>query len=181
MNTKLLNTNHADECGRVQTIVLVLVAFLMGVAVDAFWRSSKPAGNDPVSKEFTQQAAGPAMESPKPVPVSVSISKPDPAALETVNRFIPNVKSASFEEGARVLRDAAVIEFQKTVRELQARQKKLELEFIQGQKEQSVEKQQLATKQLRELQLEQMEKLQQIAASSKAQIDAFQQLKSGGP
>jgi GTPase SAR1 family protein len=106
------------------------------------------------------------------------VSEPDPDAVAAVNRFIPNVSSASLEEGTRILREAALAEFQQTVEELQGRQKKVQLDFAQGQANRSDEAQKAATKQLLELQVEQMEKLKQIAAKSKVQIETFQQLKA---
>ena len=110
-----------------------------------------------------------------PAPQSAPLT--DPAALEAVQRAIPNVKSATLESGTRILRKAAVAEFQQTVEDFRARQKQAEQDLIKGQNKLSDEQRKIAMKQLQELQAQQIEKLKQIAANSKAQIDTFQQLK----
>ena len=154
-------------------LILALVFFLMGVAVSALWFSRKPSANAASQTDVTHAPARSANVNPQPQPAPQT----DLAALDAVKRSIPNLNSASLEEGTQILREAAVAEFQHTVQELQARLKKAEQNFIQGQNNRSDEQQRNATKQLQELQVEQLEKLKQIAAKSQAQIETLRQLK----
>lgn len=172
---------RTGEQAQARVMILALVFFLMGVAVSALWFSRKPSANAAsqtalsgnTASDVTHALARSANVSPQPQPAPQT----DLAALDAVKRSIPNVNSASLEEGTRILREAAVAEFQQTVQELQARLKKAEQNFIQGQNNRFDDQQQIATKQLQELQAEQMEKLKQIAANSKAQIETLRQLK----
>jgi hypothetical protein len=147
---------------------------LTGVAVSAWWFSRKAPAEVVFQGQVAEDQAGAASVSPKPQSARLI----DPVALETVKRSIPDVNAASLEAGKRILREAAVTEFEQAVLDLQARQKKAEQDFIQAQNNKSDEQQRAATKKLQELQAEQMEKLKQIAADSQAQIDAFEQLKA---
>lgn len=165
------------ERAQARIVILALVSFLIGVAVSALWFSRKAPAEVVLQGDVADHLARPASVSPIPQS-SPSI---DLAALEAVKRSIPDVHSASLESGKRILREAAVTEFEQAVLDLQARQKKAEQDFIQGQTNKSDEQQRVATKKLQELQTEQMEKLKQIAANSKAQIDAFEQLKGASP
>lgn len=172
---------RTGEQAQARMIILALVCFLMGVAVGALWFSRKLSANavsqtalsGKTLSDVTPAPARSANVSPQPPPAPPT----DLAARDAVKRSIPNVNSASLEEDTRVLREAAVAEFQQTVQEFQARLKKAEQNFIQGQNNRSVEQQKIATKQLQELQAEQMEKLKQIAAKSKAEIETLRQLK----
>jgi hypothetical protein len=164
---------RTHERGQARIIILTLVSFLIGVAVSALWFSRKVPAEVVFQGDVANDLARPASVTHKPQS-SPSI---DLAALEAVKRSIPDVNSASLEAGKRILREAAVTEFEQAVLDLQTRQKKAEQDFIQGQINNSDEQQRVATKKLQELQSEQMEKLKQIAANSKAQIDAFEQLK----
>ena len=181
------------EQAQARMVILALVCFVTGAAVSALWFSSGPsaksgsqtalsgdskAGLQPLNSPVAESDAAPALARSVNVPPQAEPApQTDAAALDAVKRAIPNVQSASLEQGTRILREAALAEFQQTVQELQARLKKAEQNFIEGQNNKSGEQQKLATKQLQELQAEQMEKLKQIAAKSKAQIDSFQQLK----
>lgn len=183
---------RARESAQARVFMLALVSFAMGIAVSALWFSRKAPGHDEPKKEAvleqdaapthradtrfakqTEAPSRPAASNPAPV-LAQAI---DPAALSAVKRSIPNIDEASVETGARILREAALAELQQAVRDLQARQKLLEQKLSSGGSSGSDEQQKLATKQLKELQLEQMEKIQQIAANAKAQLDAFHQLK----
>ena len=181
MRRKHLRMNHAGqvrkprngEQARVRIIILALVFFLMGVAVSALWFSRRPSAKTASQTDEPQALAHSASVSPQPQPEPQTAL----AELDAIKRFIPNVNSTSLEEGTRILREDALAEFKQTAQDLRVRQKEAEQKFIQGQNNHSDELQQVATKQLRELQAEQVEKLKQIAAKSKAQIEAFQQLK----
>jgi hypothetical protein len=157
--------------------VLPLVFFFLGIAVTVFWfTSTRPPARSVASTEVaypvaaSDRAHGPATPVPPPPVV-------DSAALDSVKHSIPNLQSTSLEEGTRILRAAALTEFLQTVEELQARQKKVEQNFSDGQINRSEEQQRTATKQLQELRAEQVEKLKQIAAKSRAEIKTLEQLK----
>lgn len=172
-----VETRHTHGRAKARIVVIALLSFLIGVAVSALWFSHEAPAEVVFQRDAVADRARPASVRPKS-PASPSI---DLAALEAVKRSIPDVNSASLEAGRRILREAAVTEFEQAVLDLQARQKKAEQDFLQGQINKSDEQQRVATKKLQELQTEQMEKLKQIAANSKAQIDAFEQLKGASP
>jgi hypothetical protein len=104
-------------------------------------------------------------------------AKADVASLEAVKRAITNLDSVSVEEGSRLLRDAALDQFEKAAREMQARVRQAEERFLQAQNNQSKAEQEAALKDLRQVQNEQSKKLEEIALESKAQLEALQQLK----
>jgi hypothetical protein len=173
---------RTGEQAQARVVILALVSFLIGIAVSAWWFSRRPSveaafqtappGDTP--SDVTPVPARAANVSPRPQPAP----KTDLAALDAVKCAIPNVSSVSLEEGTRVLREAALAEFRQTAQELQARQKKAEEDFIRGQNNRSADEQKITTQQLQELQAEQMQKLKQIAAKSRAQIETFRQLKA---
>jgi hypothetical protein len=164
--------------GHVRAIILPVIFFLAGLGIGTFCLSRK------TPMEHAAQVAQPppvdraaVIHEPAGVkkadPIRPSAPTADPAALEAVKRAIPNVASTSVETGNRILRKAAVAEFEQATRELRALQKEAEQDLNKL----SEEQQKGAAAQLRERQARQMAKLEQIAADSKAQIDAFQQLK----
>jgi hypothetical protein len=104
-------------------------------------------------------------------------AKADVASLEAVKRAITNLDSVSVEDGSRMLRTAALAQFQKTGQEMQSRLRQAEERFLQAQNNQSVADQEAALKDLRQAQMEQAKKLEEIALESKAQLEALQQLK----
>ena len=99
-------------------------------------------------------------------------------AVKEVKALIPNLGTASLEEGTRILRDAALKEFSAAAREMETQVKEAEQRLTQAQNGGSDADQEAARKHLRQVQTEQTEKLQQIAARSQAQIDTLQQLKA---
>ncbi len=103
--------------------------------------------------------------------------KADAASLAAVKQTITNLDAVSVEDGSRLLRVAALAQFQKTAQEMQAKVKQAEERFLQGQENQSKAEQDAALKDLRQLQKEQIKKLQEIALESKAQQEALRQLK----
>ena len=158
-----------------RAIILALVFFLMGMAVGARWFSRKPSREASSQTAFNHSGRPAANVSPDLAPPARF------AALDAVKGLIPDPNATSTEKAARILREAALEDFQHTAQEFQARQKKAEQKFIQGQNDRSGEQQRIAAKELRELQAERAEKLMQIAAKSKAQIDAFEQFKGAAP
>jgi len=115
---------------------------------------------------------------PVPVTAPVAISQINTAAVQEVRALIPDLAAVSVEEGTRILRGAAVKDFKAAAQELEAQVKEAEQRLTQAQSGGSDADQQAAMKHVQQVQAEQTEKLKQIAARSKAQIDTFQQLKA---
>jgi hypothetical protein len=110
--------------------------------------------------------------------VPVAISQVNTNAIQEVKALIPNLSDVSVEAGKQILRDAALKDFTAAVNELQTQVKEAEQRLSQAQNGGTDAEQEAARKRLQEVQVEQTEKLKQIAARSKAQIDTFQQLKA---
>lgn len=184
-----IQAHRCGESAQVRLVILVFVSFSLGVASGAWWFSHRApalaASKEIVTVEkiavpsasASALKTGPALQAPAPPPALASPSVPDAAAVEAVQRAIPNVPGTGLESGTRILRKTAVAEFQQKAEELLARQKELEQNLINGQGRMSLDQQEGVKRKIRELQAAQMEKLMQIAANSKAQIDAFEQLK----
>src|SRR6266513_4666283 len=83
-------------------IILALVFFLIGAAVSAFWFSRKPSAKAASQTDGTPPLARSANVSLQPQPAP----QDDLDALDAVKRSIPNINSASLEEGTRILREA---------------------------------------------------------------------------
>ncbi|MCX6925304.1 MAG: Gldg family protein [Verrucomicrobia bacterium] len=111
------------------------------------------------------------------VGVPTVVSQVNTAALQEVKALIPNLATISLEGGKQVLQDAALKDFTAAAKEMEAQVKEAEQRLTQAQTGGTEADQQAAIKQLQQVQAEQTEKLRQIAARSKAQIDVFQQLK----
>ncbi len=107
-----------------------------------------------------------------------SASPPDPAVVQEVSRAVTNVASVSLQDGNRVLREAALEQFKAAVKEMESKIKEAQQKLADAQSTGSAADQQIALKQLQQVQAEQTEKLKQIAARSKAQVDALQQIKA---
>ena len=108
-------------------------------------------------------------------------ARADTATLDAVRKAIPNLDAVSLEEGTKVLRDAALVQFKQAAEEMEARVKDAGQQFIQAQDNQSEAAQQAAREQIQKIQAEGTRKLQQIAQDSHAQIAALQQLKKAAP
>jgi hypothetical protein len=105
----------------------------------------------------------------------------DATAAEAVRRAIPNLEAVSLEEGAKVLREAGMAQFQQAAVAMQAQVKEAEQHFLEAQASQSEAAQQAAKEQLRKIQAEGKNTLQQIALNAHAQIAALQQMKQTAP
>jgi hypothetical protein len=114
-------------------------------------------------------------------PGAQPVARVDTASQDAVKRAIPNLDAVSLEAGTKVLRDASMIQLKQAAEEMEARVKDAEQRFIQAQGSQSEAAQQAAAEELRKIQVEGREKLQQIAQDSHAQIAALQQLKKTAP
>lgn len=115
---------------------------------------------------------------PTPEQSAAVPARPDAATIESVKQTVPNLDSVTLEEGTKLLREAALKEFKTTAQELQTKINDAQQKVLQAQNSPSEADRQAALKQLQDLQAQQSEKLKQIAASAKAQMDALQQLKT---
>ena len=106
----------------------------------------------------------------------MAIIQPDPAAIEDVKRAVPNLANVSLEEGTRILREAVLKDFAAAADEMDIRLKEAQQRVADAHGKPEAE-QQAARKDLQRVQLEQAEKLKQVAARLQAQITALQQLK----
>jgi ABC-type uncharacterized transport system involved in gliding motility auxiliary subunit len=118
------------------------------------------------------------VDATRPVMVPPTVSQIDTNALQEVKALIPDVAAVSVEAGKQILRDAALKDFTAAAKEMQAQVKEAEQRLIQAQNGGADAEQQAAMKHLQQVQAEQTEKLKQIAARSKTQINTFQQLKA---
>ena len=118
------------------------------------------------------------VEATRPAAAVVAPSAPNTNTVQEVKALIPNLGAVSVEEGTRILREAALKDFTAAAKEMEAQVKEAQQRLTQAQSGGSDADQQAAIKHLQQVQAEQTEKLKQIAARSKAQIDALQQLKA---
>ena len=105
-------------------------------------------------------------------------SQIDTNAIREVKALIPNLADVSVKAGKQILQEAALKDFTTAVQEMQTQVKEAEKRLNEAQDGGSDAEQKAALKHLQQVQAEQTEKLKDIAAKSKAQIDAFQQLKA---
>jgi ElaB/YqjD/DUF883 family membrane-anchored ribosome-binding protein len=110
-------------------------------------------------------------------PGAQALARPDAATVDAVKRTIPNVDAVSLEEGTKALRNAGLAQFMQAAQEMEAQVKDAREQFLRAQGDQS----EAAAEKLRKIQKESMDKLQQIALNSHAQIAALQQLKKASP
>ena len=115
---------------------------------------------------------------PRSVTVPTAVSQINTAAVQEVRALIPDLAAVSVQAGKRILQDAAYKEFAAAAKEMQTQVKEAEQRLIQAQNSGTDAERQAALQHLQQLQAEQTEKLKEIAARSKAQIDTFQQLKA---
>jgi len=161
--------------GSARVVVLALVSFAAGLSVSALWFSRQAPAllqtAPALSVERPVVQAPGAQVAVAPVP---DVHVVDPATTEAVKRALPNLDKTTEEMGTVILRKAAVVEFEKAARAFREERKKIEEELSKLPEND----QKLAAKRLLDRQTEQAAKLKQIAANSKAQIEAFQELKA---
>ena len=118
------------------------------------------------------------VDATRPVPAPIAVSQSNTSAVQEVRALIPDLSAVSVPAGKQILLDAAYKEFAAAAKEMQAQVKQAEQSLAQARNGGTDAEQQAALQHLRQLQAEQAEKLKEIAARSKAQMDAFQQLKA---
>jgi uncharacterized membrane protein len=114
---------------------------------------------------------------PVPTAAAGAALKPDAAVIEEVKQSFPNLASVSVEEGTRVLREKALKTFGEATREIEAKVEEARQQLVQVQVNGSTEERQEALKKFHELQIQQTEKIKQIAARLQNQITALEYLK----
>jgi hypothetical protein len=113
-----------------------------------------------------------------PTTVPTAVSQINTAAVQEVRSLITDLAAVSVQQGKEILRDAALKDFTAAARKMQKQVKEAEQRLTQARNGGTDAEQQAAMKYLQQVQAEQTEKLKEIAARSKAQIDTFQQLKA---
>ncbi|HEY5911900.1 MAG TPA: Gldg family protein [Verrucomicrobiae bacterium] len=120
------------------------------------------------------------IDSTRPAPPPPDVAQLQNKAAEEIKALIPDVAAVSSEEGTRILREAALKEFQAAVKEAETQLKEAQQNLADAQNKSDAE-QQAARKRLLQIQSEQMAKLKDVAARADAQIEAFKRLKSATP
>jgi hypothetical protein len=113
-----------------------------------------------------------------PITVPTAVSQINTAAVQEVKAMIPDLAATSVEAGRQILQAAAFKDYSAAAKEMQAQLKEAEQRVSQAQSGGSEAEKQAAVNHLNQVQAEQLEKLKQIAARSRAQVDTFQQLKA---
>jgi hypothetical protein len=112
------------------------------------------------------------------VPIPTAVSQINTTAVQQVRALIPDLADVSVQAGKQILQDAAYKEFAAAAKEMQAQAKEAEQRLAEARKNGTEAERQAALQHLQELQAQQAEKLKEIAARSRAQIDTFEQLKA---
>ena len=108
---------------------------------------------------------------------AVAPQPPSADVIAQVKQVIPDPSSVSLEDGTKLLRDASVKDFSDAATAMTAQLKAAQERLAQAKTGGSEAEQQAAMHDLQQLEAAQTAKLQEIAARSKAQIDAFTQMK----
>jgi len=106
-----------------------------------------------------------------------TVAPPDMAVIAAVKSTIPDVTATSLEDGKKLLQAAALQEFATAAAELNNQMKDAQQRLSQAQAGGSDAEQQAAMKNLQDIQAAQSAKLQQISARSRAEVEAFKQMK----
>jgi hypothetical protein len=178
------NQSQTKEQARIQTVMLALVSFLLGVAITAFWLHFTPDRNGVISSVLTNsepEVGQPAMRiaTANPPTRQLVASHPpvDAATIAEVKQAVPDYASVSVDDGTQILRAAALKQFTVTTKEMDLQVKQAQQQLSEAEKSQSPAAEEAARKHLQQTQAEGTEKLQQIAAQLQSQIAALNQLK----
>jgi hypothetical protein len=114
-----------------------------------------------------------------PAPLPAAVAKPSAETIATINRLIPDVKSVSEEEAdqifhAEFLKDCAIVGTELEA-QINAAQEKVQQAATNG----SADDLEAARKNLAKVQVEQADKLKQVAAQLQVRMALFKQQKSG--
>jgi hypothetical protein len=106
-----------------------------------------------------------------------AVARADTDTLNAVKRAIPNIDSISLEDGTSALRNASLAQFMQAAQKLEADIKNAQEQILRSQGAEA----EADAEKLRKIQKEGIERLQQIALNSHAQIAALKQLKKAAP
>jgi ElaB/YqjD/DUF883 family membrane-anchored ribosome-binding protein len=157
-------------------------ACYLGVALEYMGRKESlprlsPDWEEALEPDLTRAIAR-LEQASQPVQPPVAISQVNTTAVAEVRALIPNVTDVSIEQGKQILHATALKEFSAVAKQMETELKEAQQRLRQVETNGAEADRQAAMKQLQQLQAEQTAKLKEIAARSKAQIDAFQQLKA---
>jgi hypothetical protein len=130
-----------------------------------------------ISRAIARVSASVATPAAPTAQAGTSPSPVDPAISEELVRTIPDLESRSFDDAAKILREAALVEFTAAVREMQAKVQETQKELAAAQGNKSEADQQAAMKQLQQVQTDQSKKLSEITARLQARITVLERLK----
>jgi len=116
-----------------------------------------------------------------PAPGPVLDTKSSAEATSAVNRLIPNLNATSLEEGSRILRDASMADLVAAGTEMENQIKAAQQALNEAQQGKPEAEQQAALTHMKKVQLDQADKIKQIAAQLQSRLAIFQQLKTGPP
>jgi ABC-type uncharacterized transport system len=134
---------------------------------------------EPVLESDLTRALARLLESTRTPPPPPAVAQTESNAVQEVKAVIPDVNAVSLQDGTRLLRAAALKEFQNLAKEAETRIKEAQQKLADAQAGKSEAEQQAARKKLQQIQAEETEKLKELAARSQAQVEAFERLKSG--
>lgn len=120
------------------------------------------------------------IDATRPAPVLTGVSQVNTAAVAEVKALIPDVASVSEEDGARMLREAALKEYEQVVKGFSAKVQQLQQQLAEAKSGKSEAEQAAAMKQLQDAQAEQSQKMKEIAIRSHLQVEAFKRMKQSG-
>jgi hypothetical protein len=168
---KAFNLEKGDAC----FLGIAVVANKQKATLSHLSPDFEPALESDVTRAIQQ-----VYESPLPGHAApVTTAAPDPETIAAVKKAVTNIDAVSLEEGASIIRQANLNELADTVLEMDNKVKAAEQTFLQAQTNQSEADQQAARAQIQQLQAEQAAKLKKLFAKTQAEVQAFQQLKSG--
>jgi len=176
------------EQAQVRIVILALVSFLLGVVATASWfhftspRTTVNTSSQTSEAATTEQPAVPAVNASRPAQPFVPSHPPvDATVIAEVRQAIPNFASVPLADGEQILREAALKKFTVAAKNMDIQIKQAQDQLVQAENGQPAAAQQAAREHLQQIQAEETEKLQEIAAHLQAQIAALQQLKGTAP
>ncbi len=116
---------------------------------------------------------------PAPAPLAPEISKPSPEIVSSIKRLIPDPNAVSPDEARQIFHAEYMKECAQAGAEMEAQIGAAQQQAAQAQASGSSEQLAAAQKHLLEVQLQQGEKLKQIAADLQTRMAVFQQMKAG--
>jgi hypothetical protein len=113
-----------------------------------------------------------------PPPVVAKSVPLTPALTNEILRLVPDINTTSPEDAARIFRQDFVNQLAKAGAEMEAQVNAAAQEVVKAQSSGSPAELEAARKKLSQVQLEQTEKLKEVAAHLQLQLDAFQEMKA---